>query len=64
MDAAKYRDVTAPELGYLQLTAADLRRLHQQDWGGRKTFWNKRQEIQKSLTAFSPIVTNPEPVPA
>lgn len=34
MDAAKYRDVTAPELGYLQLTAADLRRLCQQDWGG------------------------------
>lgn len=46
MDAAKYRDVTTPELGYLQLTAADLCRLRQQDWGGgRKTFWNKSQEI-------------------
>lgn len=54
MDAAEYRAVTALELSYLQLTAADLHHLHQQ--GRRKTFWNESQEIQKSLPAFFPLL--------
>lgn len=63
MGAAKHRDVTALELGYLQLTAVDLHCPRQQTEGGRKT-WNEPGDTEIPLCFFPRVVTNTEPVPA
>lgn len=49
--AAKYRDVSALELSYLQLTAVDLHRVCQQTDEGRKT-WNEPGDTEIPLCLF------------